>query len=166
MNYITKQSGNTSIIVIIVIVLVIAAGALFLFSNNAQAPEDAMIEEDTMMQEESMIEDNSTMEEDTMMDEEAMMEDVLEIEVEGGAFYYDPDIIEAKVGQTVRVTFNSVDMQHDFDIDELDLDTEVIPGGESLTFEFTPTEVGEFEYYCSVGSHREEGMVGTLVVTE
>ena len=38
------------------------------------------------------------------------------------------------------------------------------PGGGSGTLEFTPTEPGEYEYYCTVPGHKEAGMLGTLVV--
>jgi len=32
------------------------------------------------------------------------------------------------------------------------------------TVEFTPSEPGEYEYYCTVPGHKEAGMVGILVV--
>jgi plastocyanin len=32
--------------------------------------------------------------------------------------------------------------------------------------EFTADKVGSFEYYCSVGSHRQMGMKGVLKVAE
>lgn len=146
------QKGNTMVIVIIVIAL-LAAGWFFMQKKGS---------DDTMMGEEAMMQEGEEM----MEGEDAMMGDVLDVTVEGGSFYYKPNIIEAKVGQTVRVTFNSVDMQHDFDIDELNVNTDPIPGGQSMTFEFTPDKAGEFEFYCSVGQHRANGMVGTLKVTE
>lgn len=34
------------------------------------------------------------------------------------------------------------------------------------TVEFTPTQAGTYEYFCTVAGHKEAGMVGTLVVTE
>ncbi len=38
--------------------------------------------------------------------------------------------------------------------------------GATGTVEFTPTEAGTYEYFCTVAGHKEAGMVGTLVVTE
>lgn len=93
-------------------------------------------------------------------------DDVQVITVEGGSFYYEPAKIELKKGTKVRLVFNSVDMMHDFVIDELGVKTKIIKSGTTDTVEFTVDQVGQFEYYCSVGEHRAQGMVGTLVVTE
>ena len=38
--------------------------------------------------------------------------------------------------------------------------------GESGTSKFVPTEAGEYYYICTVPGHREQGMVGTIVVGE
>lgn len=88
------------------------------------------------------------------------------ITVEGGKFYYKPNTITAKKGETVRITFKNVDGLHDFVIDEYSVATKQIQGGAEETVEFVADKVGTFEYYCSVGNHREMGMVGTLTVTE
>ena len=57
-------------------------------------------------------------------------------------------------------------MMHDFVIDELNVKSEIIKSGETGEVEFTPDTIGEFEFYCSVGQHRANGMVGTLIVEE
>ncbi|MDZ4229496.1 MAG: cupredoxin domain-containing protein [Patescibacteria group bacterium] len=84
--------------------------------------------------------------------------------VSGANFRFDPVTITVKKGDQVKIIFESLDMQHDLDIDEFDVNSPVIPAGESSEIEFTADQVGEFEYYCSVGSHRANGMVGTLIV--
>ena len=71
-----------------------------------------------------------------------------------------------KKGDKVKVIMNSVDMMHDFVIDELNIKSAIAKSGSSAEVEFTADKVGSFEFYCSVGSHRKMGMVGTLVVTE
>lgn len=86
------------------------------------------------------------------------------IEVEGGSFNFEPNEIRVKAGEPVTIKLNSVDMMHDFVIDELEVRTEIIKGGESTTVTFTPTEKGEYEFYCSVGNHKAQGMVGALIV--
>lgn len=36
--------------------------------------------------------------------------------------------------------------------------------GTSEAVEFTPTEAGTYEFYCTVSGHKEAGMIGRLVV--
>ncbi|MEN9561085.1 MAG: hypothetical protein RIQ56_358, partial [Candidatus Parcubacteria bacterium] len=55
---------------------------------------------------------------------------------------------------------------HDFRIEGYDVGTKVIQGSASETFEFVADKAGDFEFYCSVGSHRAMGMKGTFTVTE
>lgn len=79
-------------------------------------------------------------------------------------FEYAPNLIEAEVGKTVRIKITS-DGQHDFVIDELGIDTGLIRG-ETIVELTIPTEAVDesYEFYCSVGNHRQMGMVGTLIV--
>ena len=84
--------------------------------------------------------------------------------VSGANFRFDPSTITVQQGDKVRIVFKSLDMQHDFDITELGVDSPVTVAGETSEFEFTATQAGEFEYFCSVGQHRANGMVGTLIV--
>lgn len=91
---------------------------------------------------------------------------VREIKVLGANFKFDPAEITVKKGEKVRLTLKGGDMLHDWVVDELGLATAKIKAGEVTSIEFTPTKVGTFEYYCSVGSHRAMGMVGNLIVTE
>jgi len=86
------------------------------------------------------------------------------IMVEGGSFYYKPNEIKIKVGEKVKLTLNSVDMMHDFVIDALNIRTPIVKSGETGTVEFTVDTPGEYEFYCSVGQHRANGMVGKLIV--
>ena len=72
--------------------------------------------------------------------------------------------IKVKEGDKVRVEFKSTDsMPHDFVIDEFGATEQV--KGEATTFvEFTADKKGEYEYYCSVGKHRANGMFGKFIV--
>ena len=36
--------------------------------------------------------------------------------------------------------------------------------GMSASVMFTPTQIGEYEFYCTIPGHREAGMVGRLIV--
>jgi uncharacterized cupredoxin-like copper-binding protein len=54
---------------------------------------------------------------------------------------------------------------HDMTMDEDELDVHVSAGpNDTATVTFTPSEPGEYEYFCTVAGHKESGMVGTLVV--
>jgi len=50
------------------------------------------------------------------------------------------------------------------DVHDLALHVAAPANGGQAVLEFTPTEAGEYEYYCTVSGHKEAGMVGTLVV--
>lgn len=41
-----------------------------------------------------------------------------------------------------------------------------LDGSATGTLEFTPEEVGEYQFHCTVLGHTEGGMFGTLIVTE
>jgi heme/copper-type cytochrome/quinol oxidase subunit 2 len=97
----------------------------------------------------------------------AMTEDgVKTIEIEAGSFYFKPNVISVKKGEKVRVVIKSVDMMHDFYIDELNVKSPIVKSGTTGTVEFVASKVGTFEYYCSVGQHRKNGQVGKITVTE
>lgn len=86
------------------------------------------------------------------------------IEMTGQNFRFSPSEIRVKKGALVRIRLTSLDMQHDLVIDELGVRTPVTVAGEASEVEFVAQKSGRFEYYCSVGSHRANGMVGTLIV--
>lgn len=90
--------------------------------------------------------------------------EVREIEVEGGSFYFKPNEIKVKRGEKVKIVFKSVSMMHDFVVEELNIRVPITKSGNTSTIEFVAEKIGEFEYYCSVGSHREMGQVGKLIV--
>ena len=73
--------------------------------------------------------------------------------------------IVVNVGDVVMIEFTSVGgMPHDFVIDELGVATAILQPGESEIVEFIVDRAGTFEYYCSVGQHRANGMKGNLIV--
>lgn len=88
------------------------------------------------------------------------------IEIEAGSFYYKPNVIEVKKGEKVKIIMKSVDMMHDFIIDELGVKMSIVKSGSVGEIDFTADMVGEFEFYCSVGQHRANGQTGILKVTE
>lgn len=72
--------------------------------------------------------------------------------------------ITVNVGDTVRIEFTSTQGFHDWVVDEFGAATEQVQMGDSTFVEFVADKAGTFEYYCSVGEHRANGMFGSLVV--
>lgn len=99
-----------------------------------------------------------------MMEEKNAMTNVKEFTVEGGNFSFTPNMLTVKKGDTVKITFKNLEGIHDFKLDEFTVATKQIPAGSEETVEFVADKTGSFEYYCSVGKHRQMGMKGTLVV--
>lgn len=75
-----------------------------------------------------------------------------------------PDI-RVKQGNLVRIEFTSTNGFHDWVIDEFNAKTEQVRPENGMTaVEFVADKTGTFEYYCSVGQHRANGMRGNLIV--
>lgn len=73
--------------------------------------------------------------------------------------------LRVQQGDLVRIEFSSADGFHDWVNDEFEAATERVRPEEGMTVvEFVADEAGEFFYYCSVGSHRAQGMEGRLIV--
>jgi len=142
------KKGVGSIIVIGIIVL-IALGILgFSLINNNRGESLATVPE------------NNTL--GTVNNNDA---NITTISVEGGNYYFKPDEIRVKKGDTVKIILNSVDgVAHNFVIDELNVTSQTISAGQTTQVEFIPEKTGIFEFYCNIGNHRQMGMKGTLIV--
>ena len=88
----------------------------------------------------------------------------IEVTIEGNSFKFTPNVIKAKKEDTVRLIFKSTGAIHNLVIDEFGVETNKIGDGEEEEAEFVVDKTGTFEFYCSVGNHREVGMVGKLIV--
>lgn len=86
--------------------------------------------------------------------------------VTGDNFKFSPATMTVKKGETVKIVFKNANGIHDFVIDEFKVATNKIQSGQEETVTFVANKAGSFEYYCSVGTHRQMGMKGTLTVTE
>lgn len=84
--------------------------------------------------------------------------------IEGSSFQFQPSQIQVKKGDTVKIIFKSTDSLHNLIIDEFNVATKTIPVGQSDQVQFVASKTGTFDYYCSVDSHRDSGMVGKLIV--
>jgi plastocyanin len=89
---------------------------------------------------------------------------LVEVKTSARNFSFSEKEIRVTKGDKVRITLSNQEGFHDLVIDGFNVRTKRIDSGESDTVEFIANKVGEFEYYCSVGNHRQMGMVGKLVV--
>jgi len=75
-------------------------------------------------------------------------------------------ILELEQGETYRLHLSSVDIQHGWSLQPLNLNFQILPGSDYI-LTFTPTTAGEFRLlcneYCGIGHHL---MTGKLVVKE
>lgn len=85
-------------------------------------------------------------------------------EISGENFAFSQKEIRVKEGDTVTINFTSANGFHDFVVDEFNARTNQVKAGEASSVTFVADKTGTFEYYCSIGSHRANGMVGKLVV--
>ncbi len=83
--------------------------------------------------------------------------------LETGSFYFTPDKISVKKGDTVKLTVTNKGGMHKFVIDEFQVKT-LLPTGKPTEITFVADKVGTFEFYCAIGQHRVMGQKGTLVI--
>ena len=90
-------------------------------------------------------------------------------EITGGNFRFFLDGVESpdlkvKQGDKVRIVFNNKEGFHDWVVDEFNARTQQIEAGSTETIEFVADKKVTFEYYCIVGKHRANGMLGKFIV--
>ncbi len=86
-----------------------------------------------------------------------------ELVVESYDIYFAPARLTIPADTDVTVTLPNLGAApHNFAIDELGIDVDILPGAIEQTVINAPA--GEYEYYCNVPGHRQAGMVGTLIV--
>lgn len=136
-----------------------------------QAPDsgETMMEEthmdDTMVKDQEVMDGESMMEDEKMMgEEEAMMEDGKVVDLVADNFTFGVDEIRVKAGEKLTVSVMNTHGFHDFVIDELDVNSGMIPEGDTIEIEIPTDKPGTYEYYCSVGEHRKMGMKGMLII--
>lgn len=93
--------------------------------------------------------------------------DVREVEIRGGpGTTYNVEELQVEQGETVQFTYVHEGGQHDLVIErnnERVAGTEVLTqSGDQESFTYTFEEDGDYEFFCSVGSHRAQGMEGTI----
>ena len=148
---------------IFVAVIIVVAGFLFTRQkgNTVQTAGETSTQNETVTGQKVI---GGSEVEEQVVEETGQDAGVQVVEVEGGAFYFKPNEIRVKQGDTVRIVFSNAGGQHDFTIDEFNVKTPLTQTGDTQEVEFVASQTGEFEFYCSVANHRAQGMVGTLIV--
>lgn len=165
---ITSTHLNNNYLIGIIAVIVLVAGAWFLTSNNTPTDTPVVVEtvRDTVTNDDadSVVDPLIDASTNTSID---ASDNAVSFNVEGTNHAFSVKSMAVKKGQTVTINFANGDGMHDWVLDTFEgARTPVIKTGEKASITFVADEVGTFEYYCSVGNHRERGMVGTFVVTE
>lgn len=163
-------------IVGILVLVVLAGGAWYLYDKKTSEGMDANMAPDTMMEGEATMEANATggdaMVDGAMVGGDAMVTDGAQdmmsaekqFDVKGTNFAFDVKEIRVKKGDKVTINFESAEGFHDWVVDEFKAATKQVNPGTPTSVTFVADAAGTFEYYCSVGKHRQNGMVGTLIV--
>lgn len=162
------QRGSSAVIVILILAVAVAAGAalFFLAGNEENSDVNEIAIPTNENQNEIEVNDQVNDPGNTEMDETSDAQDLeaVVIDIGGENFSFSQEEIRVQEGQEVTINFTSDEGIHDWVVDEFDAATNQIAAGETTSVTFVADRSGEFEYYCSVGDHRQMGMVGTLIV--
>ena len=156
---------NKTIIIILTILAVIATA--FVVGKKKSISDDVGNTKEVAVNENASIasvDDELAKSVSNQTDSKVENSNIKEFVVEGSNFKFLPNKIKVKRGDKVRITFKNTGGYHDFNIDEFNLKTQIINTDQQETVEFMANKSGEFEYYCSVGNHRDLGMTGRLIV--
>jgi plastocyanin len=167
----TSQHGAIDPKVMIAILIILAAVGIWALAmrDNKQvvAPTTTPTPRTSAMPESSVMPSPTASPlptNDSDASDSSMKTETRVISLEAGSFYYKPVEIRVKKGEKVRIEMTAVDMMHDFNVEELGIKIPITRSGSTASVEFTADKVGTYEYFCSVGNHRSQGQVGTLIV--
>lgn len=157
---------------IVVIVILLAGLGVWYFTagsnnsgldnSNLSLNEDNQL--DDVLDQEELSDNEETLNNEEENNEVIDQPAVKEFEVTASNFSFSLKEIKVKQGDKVRIVFKNAEGFHDWKLDEFNAATKQIGTAQQETVEFTADKKGTFEYYCSVGQHRANGMKGNLIV--
>lgn len=153
------NKNGTIILVVIILLIIVAIVGYTSYSSPAVAPTD---QDPSAIP--ANINDGGVMIENSTTTTTTEAQQTKTFTVRGSNFAFAPSTLNVNQGDQVVINFINDSGTHDLKIDEFGAATPVITGGQNATISFTADKTGTFEYYCSVGNHRQMGMVGTLTV--
>ncbi len=160
-----------------VVILIIVAGVLL--SKNSKVDEvkinePIIVDDSNLGETRGIIGENETQSPEDMANTGNLIKNktnpvnsvskVASITISGGNFSFTPNVFKVKEGDTVNILFKNVEGTHDLVVEGYDVRTKILNAGQEETISFVASKTGTFEYYCSVGQHRQMGMKGTLTV--
>ena len=145
-----NKKGLIWVLIIILVVVII-----FLLASSALEEEISDVNVIEMSGDELVVDLGET---------DTNTKDVKEFTLDASNFQYSLKEIKVNEGDTVRIMLNNTDGFHDIVIDEFAVSSGRIQSPATTSVEFIANKTGTFEYYCSVGNHRAQGMVGQLIV--
>jgi plastocyanin len=170
-------------LIIILVVLLIAGGAFFVLGQRGQqdsientdnnsgngemmggAENVVPAPEDSAMTGDGATNSSTSTEGEASGVSVTAEESGVAFDVTGMNFEFSVKEIKVKEGDTVTINFASTGGVHDWVVDEFNANTEQVNTGKSSSVTFVADKAGEYEFYCSVGTHRQMGMVGKLIV--
>ncbi len=97
--------------------------------------------------------------------------DVRDVKMTATDHAFEPSRVSVSPGKTVRLTLvNKGNAPHAVEFHladgEAELEPELEPGDSGTLIFVAPHSPGAYTYYCPVSDHREQGMVGQLVVQQ
>ena len=132
-------------------------------TDIAEQPDDlSEPDAETIEPEATEEEETAILEEDS--EPEAAEPTEHEFTLDSFNYGYSEDELVVQEGDTVTINLTSSEGIHDWVLDEFDVASEQISADGETSVTFVADAAGEYEYYCSVGNHRAQGMVGTLIV--
>lgn len=144
------------------VILVLIGGGLYWYASS-QTSQNTADTEVGIDQTENFSETNDD-ENTAGNDDEEFVGTHWTFDIVGTDFAFDQTEISVSEGDKVTINFTSGGGFHDWVLDEFNAATDRVQDGETASVTFVADRAGEFEYYCSVGSHRAQGMVGKLTV--
>jgi plastocyanin len=155
------MNKSAGILALVAIVMVIGIGAVALTrgDNNSSSHLDSARQSESST---AIPANNETT-------PEAIVNSDVIVDIVGSNFEFSENKINAKPGDIVTVEYSVDGGSHDFVIDALGVQSDVLSGDDSTTVTFTIPEdaAGEtYSFYCSIGNHRAQGMEGQLVISE
>ncbi len=163
---------NKTIIIAIIAVVALGLGAYAIFGRTSSpattvaSPVPSPVTEFVEPTDDSMTQLEGT---PASPDTETAMEasDEVAYDVKLDSFSFSEKTMQVKAGESIKVKLTNTEGFHDFVIDELNVASSKLAEGKSEVITITAPASAKgktFEYYCSVGNHRQQGMVGKITV--